>query len=142
MSKTLVVIADADALIASVTPEDANHQMALKINRRLEELEAHVIFPTTALVEGVTVLHRKIGNPQLTSGVVKKIVRGDFITELVDETHLKEAGEYFKASGSKKNTFFDAIVCAVAKRHQADYIFSFDDWYDKLGFELTEKIIL
>lgn len=42
-------------------------------------------------------------------------------------------------NGSKKNTFFDAIVAATAENLGTDAIFSFDDWYPKLGFRLLES---
>jgi predicted nucleic acid-binding protein len=36
---------------------------------------------------------------------------------------------------------FDALVAAVAKKNNADAIFSFDEWYKKLGFTLVTGLI-
>ena len=45
---------------------------------------------------------------------------------------------YFNPKMSKKNTLFDCVVAAVAKKYKVDAIFSFDDFYKKSGFTLTE----
>jgi predicted nucleic acid-binding protein len=44
---------------------------------------------------------------------------------------LNAAAALFKPHGSKHNTIFDAIVAALAQKHHAQAIFSFDDWYEK-----------
>ncbi len=36
---------------------------------------------------------------------------------------------------------FDAVVAACAEKLEADVIFSFDDWYQKLGFKLAEELV-
>lgn len=66
---------------------------------------------------------------------------GDFPVHAVDHAILTEAGELFNPDGSKKNTLFDAVVAALAKRLNADAIFSFDEWYRKIGMTLTEDLI-
>jgi predicted nucleic acid-binding protein len=35
---------------------------------------------------------------------------------------------------------FDALVAAVAKKNNADAIFSFDAWYQKQGFKLVTNL--
>lgn len=67
---------------------------------------------------------------------------GVFTVEYIDEEILKLATKYFEHANSKKNTFFDAIVAATAKRLEADAIFSFDNWYTKLGFKLASQVYL
>ena len=46
-----------------------------------------------------------------------------------------------EAITAKKNTLFDAVVAAIAKRLNADAIFSFDEWYRKIGLTLTDDLI-
>ncbi len=53
--------------------------------------------------------------------------------QAVDYAILTEAGDLFKLNGSKENTLFDAVIAAIAKRFNADAIFSFDEWYRKWG---------
>ena len=40
-----------------------------------------------------------------------------------------------------KNTLFGAVVAAIAKRLNADAIFSFDEWLRKIGLTLTDDLI-
>ena len=61
--------------------------------------------------------------------------------QAVDYAILTEAADLFHPNGSKKNTLFDAVVAAIAKRFNADAIFSFDEWYRKMGLTLTDDLI-
>jgi len=54
---------------------------------------------------------------------------------------LKTAIGFYRPEGSKYNTFFDAIVAAVTKLTKADAIFSFDEWYKKQGFKITDEFM-
>jgi hypothetical protein len=40
-----------------------------------------------------------------------------------------------------KNTLFEAVVATIAKRLNAHAIFSFDEWYRKIGLTLTDDLI-
>ncbi len=73
--------------------------------------------------------------------ILNKFQSGDFLVQAVDHAILTEAGELFNPNGSKKNTLFDAVVAALAKRLDADAIFSFDEWYRKIGLTLTDDLI-
>jgi len=53
---------------------------------------------------------------------------------------LTEALALFNLHGSKQNTLFDAVVAAMARRLNAAAIFSFDKWYEKLGFRLVTRL--
>ncbi|HEX2349602.1 MAG TPA: hypothetical protein VHI51_14315, partial [Ktedonobacterales bacterium] len=53
---------------------------------------------------------------------------------------LAEAMTLFNPYGSKQNTLFDAVVAVVARRVDADAIFSFDGWYEKQGFRLVSQL--
>ena len=57
-----------------------------------------------------------------------------------DDAVLAEALTLFNPHGSKQNTLFDAVVAALAKRLDADAIFSFDSWYEKRGFRLVAQL--
>lgn len=80
---------------------------------------------------------RKFSFPKI-AGVIKDLyAQGAFDVEYISEKEMKLAAEFFNPHGSRQNTFFDAIVAATAKKLNADAIFSFDDWYKKLGFKLA-----
>lgn len=141
MNKPSLVIADADALIALAHPEDANHTRARSLNQTLDDQEIDILFPTTAIIEAVTTLQRKLTKPQIASLIVEKTQAGAIAIQAVDQEILILATSLFAPHGSKQNTLFDAVVAAVAKDLKADAIFSFDQWYKKIGLTLISDLL-
>ncbi len=139
---TKIVVGDADALIAIYFKNDNFHQAVVKISEKLYQKGATIIFPNTAIAEAVTTLQRKLSNPTAAQLLVSEYKQGGFYVEYVDEEIMELAGDIFNPTGSKKNTFFDAIVAGTAKKLSADAIFSFDEWYSKLGFKLAKQLVL
>lgn len=84
---------------------------------------------------------KKNTSPEDAKRILNKFQSGDFPVQVVDHAILTEAGELFNPNGSKKNTLFDAVVAAIAKRLNANAIFSFDEWYRKIGMTLTDDLI-
>jgi len=140
-NKDHLVIVDADAIISFVYIDDENHRRAKKIMQQLVTTNVYLLFPTTAICEAVTVLRGKLNRPEDAKRILTKFQSGDFPVQAVDHAILTEAGELFNPNGSKKNTLFDAVVATIAKRLNADAIFSFDEWYRKIGLTLTEDLI-
>lgn len=141
MNNARLIITDADAIVSFVTIGDANHTRAKAIMQKLASSHAHLLFPTTAICEAVTVLQRKLNNPDNARYVVSQFQSGNFAIHAVDQDVLADAATFFTPHGSKKNTLFDAVIAALAKRLQADAIFSFDEWYRKIGLVLTDDLI-
>lgn len=133
------VVCDADALIALVHDGDANHDKAVAISTKLLEKGVAVVFPNTAILEAITALKRALNLPEKSSLVNRQYQEGVFVVEYVDEKIQMLSGKYYEGAISKQNTAFDAIVAACAKKLNADAIFSFDEWYPKLGFKLAEN---
>ncbi len=138
--KSLIIIGDTDGLIAILHEEDKNHLKAKQTAAKLLKNDAQTIFPLTSIVETVTTLRRKLNKPQLVAKVIKQITSGVLAIEDVDTTLLNKALIIFNPRGSKQNTPFDAIVAAIAKKHKADAVFSFDKWYEKLGLKLASDL--
>ena len=139
--KKLTIIGDADGLIAFINPRDASNKQANKILTFLEEHEATLYFPTTTIAETITALVRKHASPPLARQIVEQCKAGSILFIPVDEVVITTAIGLYNPEGSKYNTFFDAIVAAVAKQTNADAIFSFDKWYNKQGFKITDDIL-
>lgn len=131
------IIVDADALIALVDTQDPHAHQALEIVTRLRELEAPLLYPATTIVEAATTLQRKLNKPAIVAQIVAGVTAHQFMIEPVDEQLVEEAVALFKPHGSKQNTLFDAIVAAVARRHNARAVFSFDEWYTKVDLKLV-----
>lgn len=139
-TRKLIVVGDTDGLIAVLSSEDANHDRAVAVATKLLQLDAQTVFPITSIVETVTTLKRKLNNPALAASVVAKITSGALSIENVDTNMLAVALTVFDPIGSKKNTLFDSLVVATAKKLNAKVIFSTDDWYTKLGFKLASEL--
>ena len=139
-SRKPLIIIDADAIIALNNTADTNHEKAKAVLTQLVTIDAYTLFPTTALCEAVTVLRGRLNNPEGAEQVMKQFQAGDFPLQEVGRTELLKAAALFHPQSSKKNTLFDAVVAAIAQERHAEAIFSFDEWYRKLGFTLAEEL--
>ena len=140
MNKSLIIVADADAIVAQAIASDSNHNLTLNLGQKLENSRAHVIFPATAITEAITTLQRKFSDPYLAAATLEVFTDSDIVIENVDQEIIREAKKLFDPNASKKNTLFDCVVATMAKIHHADAIFSFDEWYTKLGFKLVSDL--
>jgi predicted nucleic acid-binding protein len=136
-----VVIADTDALIAALHAGDANFARARATVAYLLQAQAQTLFPVSTIAETVTTLKRKLNEPTLAAEVIGAVTRGDLALADADAGLLHEATRAFDPAGSKQNTLFDALVAATARRARATIIFSFDQWYEKLGFTLAWRLV-
>jgi len=139
--KKLTIIGDADGLIAFINPKDSSNKQANKTLNFLDEHEAALYFPTTAIAETITSLVRRHASPPLAMKIIEQCKTGSFLFIPVDEAVITTAITFYNPEASKYNTFFDAVVAAVAKMTKADAIFSFDKWYNKQGFKITDDIL-
>ena len=140
INRNTVVVADADILVALYFKNDVLHKKVSSKNRKFLETGVRIIFPNTAIAEGITTLHRKLSNSTAAALLNHHYKKRILDVEYVDEDIMQQAAEFYNPEGSKKNTFFDAIVASVAKSLGADTIFSFDSWYKKAGFKLASDL--
>lgn len=136
----MIVIGDADALIALSDTSDANHQKAKGTLSFLSQKSVDIYFPATALAEAITAAQRKLDDRTLTKILVTRIISNDIAIFPINSEIFSVAASLFDPDSSKQNTFFDAIVAAVAKKNSAVAIFSFDSWYKKKGFILASDL--
>ena len=135
-----VAIVDSDALIALLNKDDSLADKAIKTLESLHMQGVRLLYPATTLVETTTALQRKLSNPSLASEVIRMIKESQFTVVPVDQEILELAELLFRPQGSKQNTLFDAVVAAIAKKLNADAIFGFDAWYEKVGFTLASSL--
>lgn len=131
-------MADADALIALLLEKDSHYKKAANIADSLKKQGTTIIFPVTVFPEAITTLKRAFNQPEKAHLISSQLEQGAYQVEYITEEILSRACQFFKKAVSKKNTFFDAIVAATAENLAADAVFSFDDWYPKLGLKLAE----
>jgi predicted nucleic acid-binding protein len=138
----LLIVADADAIIAQTFKGDSNHARATEIVQKLVNAGVKVIYPVTAVCEAITVIQRVLGNKVLARETAKLFTGSDSSVIDVDgKIYSKAVDKYFLSVVSKKDTIFDCCVAAVADEYQADAIFSFDSFYKKRGFVLTSELV-
>ncbi len=133
-----IVVADADALIALSLEKDPNHDLAVTISGMLMKQGVTIIFPITVFPEAVTTLKRAFNQPEKAHLINRQLQQGAFQIEYLNQEIINRACEIFDKAISKQNTLFDAIVAATAEKLAAQAIFSFDDWYPKLGLKLAD----
>ncbi|MBI4009223.1 type II toxin-antitoxin system VapC family toxin [Candidatus Roizmanbacteria bacterium] len=136
-----IVVGDADSLIALVNEDDANHELSVEISRVLLIQKIPIIYPTTAILEASAKLQRGLSDYEKADSILRSFNEDKFIAHEVDSNLIKEAYQYFSSTTSKKNTIFDSIVAVVGKKYKADFIFSFDGWYPKLGFKPAKELL-
>ena len=140
--KQFIIITDEDAIVALANENDSNHKKAKEISVKLDVLNAKVMVPVTALSEALTALKRKLDRVDLVKDIVDQCKSNQIPTIGISEDIIPPAISFFEIDFSKKDTFFDAVIAAMAQKYSADAIFSFDTWYRKKGFKLTEDLIL
>src|SRR5713101_107838 len=131
MNNASLIIADADANVALSSKGDVNHQKAKHILESLSAPHASVLFPLTAICEATTAIQKKLNNPKIATYVIDQVIA-------VERETIIQALSLFDPHGLKGNTLFDAVIATLSKQLEADAIFSFDQWYRKIGLRLTD----
>jgi len=140
MSKNPIVIVDSDALIAQATPADVHHQKAMMTSMLLAEKKTQIFYPVTAIAETTAYVQRVLNSTVVAYQMLEYMTSPSINILEVNQQTLTDAFEFFSPKTSKKNTLFDCIVAALAKKHNAEAIFSFDSFYKKQGFKLASDL--
>ncbi len=140
MDNPPIIVADADAIVAQASPGDNLHVKAVKIAKNLVQLNAQVLYPTTAITEAVTHIQRVLSSGATAYGTAVAFTDPNVSVIEVNQETIKHAAQFFSSTTSKKNTLYDCIVAAVAEEYKADAIFSFDKFYKSKGFKLASDL--
>ncbi len=136
----LIIVGDADAIIAQTNPDDLHHQKATVISDTLKKKDVQVIYPVTAILEAATHMQRVLSSATSAYETAVFFSNQNIQVVEVNQDTLKDAIKYFDPATSKKNTLFDCIVAVVAEEYKADAIFSFDHFYKTKGFKLAGEL--
>lgn len=140
MNKPPIVVVDADAIVAQASPNDNLHAKAVKIAKRLEQLNAQVLYPATAIVEAITHIQRVLNSGATAYGTAIAFSDPNINVVGVNQEIIGQATQFFSPTTSKKNTLYDCIVAALAGEYKAEAVFSFDNFYKKNGFKLASEL--
>lgn len=138
--KPPVVVVDADAIVAQAYPADSNHQKAVAISNKLNDLGAQVIYPASAVLEATTVLQARLNYGATAHGTAVVFSEPNVQVAEVNQKTLTNALNYFNPEQNKKDTLFDCVVMAIADENKANAIFSFDKVYGKKGYKLASDL--
>lgn len=136
----MIVVVDSDGLIASLDLDDKHYPTALLIHSQLSQNKARLIYPATVIVETVTFLQGRLNRPDLAAKLMNQVLENQILVEDVDKEILDQAVKLMNLRLSKHHTLFDCIVAAIAQKHQADAIFSFDHFYKSKKFKLASEL--
>lgn len=136
----MIIIVDSDGFIGSLDPQDQHFTASTQILSKLVKKSAKLIYPATVIVETVTFFQGRLNNPRLAQQVVELVTNKELTIEAVDGEILQKASSFMDFRRSKHDTFFDAVVVAIAEKYRADAIFSFDKFYKSKGFKLASEI--
>jgi len=140
MSKPPLVVVDADAIVAQASPADNLHIKAVKIAKNLAQINAQVLYPATAITEAITHIQRVLGSGAVAYAIAIAFTDPNINVVEINQNTLKHAAQFFSPTTSKKNTFYDCIVAAVAEEYKAGAVFSFDNFYKKKGLKLAYEL--
>lgn len=141
MNDSLVVVVDADAIVALASPKDNLHARAVETAEKLTQLNAQVLYPASAITEAITHIQRVLNSGATAYGTAVAFADPNIKVVEINQKTIRNALQFFSPAASKKNTLYDCIVAAVAEESHAEAIFSFDRFYKKQGFKLTEEIL-
>ena len=134
------VVIDSDAIYAIYNVNDPLHTRAIKDLKWLNSNHFQLIYPTSVIFEVMSLFQRVLSTPLVTTKISDMIKRDLLIIYAIDNELLKEAINFFKPAGSKKNTLVDYSVIAIAKKIGADGVFAYDEFYTKQGLKSAEEL--
>jgi predicted nucleic acid-binding protein len=131
-----VIIADTSGLVSLFSPDDQNHEMAVKAAERLRGEHKDILIPAAVFVEFLNILGRKAGHDASLAAVSE--LTPPFLV-LSEPANLVEtpALEKFKTV-SPAVSFTDCLVMAVADEYATRDIFGFDKQFEDTGYRRLE----
>lgn len=135
------VLVDADALVALVKTDDANHKKALLLSEALQKKGCVWYVSPFTIGEVVTVVSHKI-NQDTAKRVLKELRKQNLNLLALRDEHVDLVNDWFNKQNKKGTSYFDCYNMALLDRYknQLDAIFSFDSVYKTNGFKLLEDI--
>jgi predicted nucleic acid-binding protein len=136
------VFVDADAFVAIAREDDANNEKALSLLSDLSEKPVQFVTSNFVFSESITVISQRLSHQAALAFIDKiKSSHPQFLVHYVDEQIEDMAITVFREQTSKNVSFVDCTNMALVRKHEINYIFSFDAVYRKNGFRTIEDLI-
>ncbi len=130
------IIADTSGLISLFSPDDHNHNVAIKAAERLRTELKDILIPAAVFVELVNILGRKAGHNAALAAVSELTPPFLVLSEpnnLIGTPALKKF-----AAVPQSVSFTDCLVMAIADEYATQDIFGFDKQFENAGYHRLE----
>jgi len=127
-----VIIADTSGLISLLSPNDHNHELAVKAAKRLQHEQKDVLIPAAVFVEFLNVLGKKAGH-RIALAAAAELTPPFLILSEPSELPKSTALKKFEAL-PQAVSFTDCLVMAVADDYHTKEIFGFDKQFADAGY--------
>lgn len=136
------ILIDADAFVALVKIDDANHQRAEDIYVALEDMSVEFYMTGYVFAEAVTVISQRISHEAAVQFIDTIKSSESSIQKLSDTREYENAAiTLFKQQTSKNVSFVDCVNMAFLQAGGLEYIFSFDGAYKRNGFKTVDDLL-
>ena len=137
------ILVDADALVAIAKKDDANHNKALLIEKKLQQKGVVFYFSPFTVAEAVTVISHKVSH-KAAKEFLKEIRELNIAVFELPEKYKLLADIWFEKQNKKGTSYFDCYNLALLDRYknQIAAIFSFDEVYKKNNFAFAQDLVL
>ena len=137
---TNVVVIDSDAIFAIYNPNDPLNIQATQTFQKLIASNSQIVYPTPVIFEVISLFQRVLPTPSVNAKLIELVKKDVISVAVIDPEILREAVTLFDPAGSKKNTLVDCSVAIIARKMNASGVFSYDEFYVKLGLKLARDL--
>lgn len=134
-NRTKRILADADAIVALIKRDDANHEQATNLAKQAHENGFEFFISQYTVAEVCTVLSNKVSQQvavEFLASLYEKSITIIGATEVV----FLEAEKVFTEQKKKGTSYFDCLNIALVGQGRYDAIFSFDKIYARNGIKM------
>lgn len=128
-----MIFIDSNVFIAIRNTHHPLHEKALRTSSIISD---NLITTNIVIAETLTVLSMRV-NKLIAIEFGKEIIKQDIRIVHIDEHYHQKAWEIFQKIKSKNVSFFDCTSFAVMESLGIKKAFSFDEDFEKYGFELA-----
>ena len=129
------VFVDANVLIAARLSRDQNHERGKAVSDAIDQGDLPTAYILSdVLEEAINYLQARAGHDVATETLDALIESSGFSLRQTSKTDFNAGRSVFRRYESLSLT--DAVIVAAMQRHEADYLYSFDDGFDSVP-ELT-----
>lgn len=134
------VFVDTNVFVTIRDNTDSTHKKALKISEYISKNKIKWATSSDVIGETLTVISKKLGK-EIAIDWYKDFKNSSIREIFIDEATHRETRKFFTKVKSKNISFIDCSNVIAMKRNKIKHIFSFDEYFRKMGVELLSDAI-